>query len=1017
MSEPWLVTPKAGGQTQLVRQDQLQSFTRDLRQRIISSLPKTSRSCISMCTMSKQLKSRLASLLFQPTPPNTRENLHGALISEPEIFNTHFNRILVSALANGCAGLQGVPIDLVLRHLMRYRQTSSMLLVFLQHSKTHAARALAENLFRATIEARDAVALETILQIPSIDVNKILCYGEELSRDYCDLGPILIQPILHAANIGSLDLVTALRKAGATAQANESILYPEPYYNFEQHQYSLSPDIQNYQLSIGIARELLSAGFDVTLQDLIPIIHHGEVCKQESKPGSRTRPTPQEFEARRSFDRELIFLLANRFIQHSHSLLFLANYVDGFLHDALFPLVVEKLQDSQAAAFTRDVIRICKRDHDGVCLNHTDVLDLALVKAATGDKLASVRVFLPLLPRSKRLHEAFTAAITNRNDDLIDAILAHNPDLNAPAHNGRPEALGHPVIEYSDYVTSFSQAVITGNDKIIRLIQDNGHLDTLESGARFHPAVTAAVKTDDLVLLRNLMDRYHHPHPAKLSQALKEALKCGNEEAAAMLLNWGASTCVWVTRRTGWDAHRLYRVEHEMLLAALRNRNRHIVYALLDAWHATLDSAINAAYWPLPSPVTEILRAVAEWGDQSVFTALFTTFPSLTLEHDELARALDSDDHATFEFLMQSGRVGPWALEWSLVYAIKKGDESMITKLLHLGAKSTDVDVLEAAAEASLSTLKLILDHKSIVRAPTAPRNGEAALLAAIKKGAQGLGLVERLLRSDAVGLCIVPISRTSILEVDEWTESSAMGFAIEECCTNGEDDSRFVQLFLDAGYSPDSIVRSQGVRDHEYPKAWRTWVWSAWAESYLSNTTALLLAIELLNTNMVSLLLNHGANVNLPATCRILRTPLQKACEVGSLDIVKILLDRDADPNAAPARCQGATALQLAAISGNCSIAAELLDRGADLHQPPVKAGGRWPLEGAAEHGRLEMIEFLWKVSITGFEKPICDFAMKVAEKKGHLACRDLIRDLVEHGISDEGVDSGILNDLLEPC
>lgn len=958
---------------------------------MVSTLPETSNSFIRLNTMSRRLKTRLESLLFQHTTPGITENLHGALISEPDIFTTHFNRILISALVNGCAGLQDVPIDLVLKHLMRYRHTSSMLLVFLRRSETHAAKALAENLFRAAIEARDAVALETILQIPSIDVNKISCHCKEWdSFSGCDR-PSLIRPILHAANLGSLDLVRILRKAGATVHlASGAVLNRFPYNSFQRYQHDLPSTIRDYQLSIEIAKELLLAGLEVTFLDL-------RALAQGPRDGYSYAKKPQ---AHVSFDRQLVFLLASWFMQHYHSWLIPPG--PGGHEVILLAEIVDMLDGSQAAALTRDMILICKREHDGVCLSQTHALDTVLLFAAKGGKLEVVQMLLPLLLHSKQLHEAFTAAITSRNDSVIDAILAHNPDLNAPAHALEPRASD------SDYGTSFSQAIITGNDRIIRLIQDNGHLDVLEGGFRFQFAVTAAVKTDDLVLLRNLLGRSHHPHPSELSQALKEALKRGNEEAATILLNCGTSTCGWVTSFEGQHAvlRRYLDVEHEILLAALRDRNKGIVYALLDAWHLV----------PRTSSVSsKALQEAADWGDASVFIALFMAFPGWTIENDELAILLESGNHATFGFLMESGRVGPYALDRSLVYAIRKGNERMITKFLDLGANSTGVDVLEAAAEASLRTLKLIMDRKSTTRTPVRPDNGRDALLVAIQKGAQGLALAECLLHSGFVGLCIVPPRQCSSTTPEgEYTDFSAMGSAIEHSCESDEAETRFVKLFLDAGYSPDSIVRSQGIREQEYfPRI--PGLYGRNSDVYVSHTTTLLLAIELLNTNMVNLFLDHGANVNLPATCRILRTPLQKACEVGSLEIVKLLLDRGADPNAPPARCQGATALQLAAVTGNCSIAAELLDRGADLHQPPLKAGGRWPLEGAAENGRLEMIEFLWKVSITGFDKPICDFATKVAERNGYLACRDLIRDLVEHGILDEGVESGILDDLLE--
>jgi ankyrin repeat protein len=98
---------------------------------------------------------------------------------------------------------------------------------------------------------------------------------------------------------------------------------------------------------------------------------------------------------------------------------------------------------------------------------------------------------------------------------------------------------------------------------------------------------------------------------------------------------------------------------------------------------------------------------------------------------------------------------------------------------------------------------------------------------------------------------------------------------------------------------------------------------------------------------------------------------------------------------NASPARRTGGTALQLAAISGNCNIAAELLSHGADPEAPPSNFHGRWPIEGAAEHGRLDMIDYLLKVTLFNAEK--CRRAMKLAQENGHMGCYDLILEHVQ--------------------
>ncbi|PMD43050.1 ankyrin, partial [Hyaloscypha variabilis F] len=135
--------------------------------------------------------------------------------------------------------------------------------------------------------------------------------------------------------------------------------------------------------------------------------------------------------------------------------------------------------------------------------------------------------------------------------------------------------------------------------------------------------------------------------------------------------------------------------------------------------------------------------------------------------------------------------------------------------------------------------------------------------------------------------------------------------------------------------------------------------------------------------------MIDHGADVNKKAIMGLKRTPLQQAVEVNSLELVTLLLGANADANDKPATRGGGTALQLAAIQGNCNIAARLLEYGADLSTPPSIVNGRWPLEGAAEHGRLDMIEFLWKnklagFGVAGFDEKQCRKAMELAEANG---------------------------------
>ncbi|KFA71645.1 hypothetical protein S40288_03654 [Stachybotrys chartarum IBT 40288] len=170
------------------------------------------------------------------------------------------------------------------------------------------------------------------------------------------------------------------------------------------------------------------------------------------------------------------------------------------------------------------------------------------------------------------------------------------------------------------------------------------------------------------------------------------------------------------------------------------------------------------------------------------------------------------------------------------------------------------------------------------------------------------------------------------------------------------------------------------------------------------TNKYPLMLAADVGRADIVELLIAHGADVNQEPVFHMLRTPLQHAAEAGRLDSVRLLLHHGGNVNAAPPKHRGGTALQFAAIAGSCPVASELLDHGADLSALPSKIDGRWPLEGAAEHGRLDMIRFLWDVNAVawaageyhdGFTERHCLRAMSLARTNGHRGCVDLIGEL----------------------
>jgi ankyrin repeat protein len=177
--------------------------------------------------------------------------------------------------------------------------------------------------------------------------------------------------------------------------------------------------------------------------------------------------------------------------------------------------------------------------------------------------------------------------------------------------------------------------------------------------------------------------------------------------------------------------------------------------------------------------------------------------------------------------------------------------------------------------------------------------------------------------------------------------------------------------------------------------------------DSRCGNMTSLLSAIFLESLKTVQKLHQAGANISLPATGRITRTPLQAAAQVGSKDIVEYLLDQGADPNEPPSKRAGATALQLAAISGNINVALILLEAGADINAPPSSGEGRTAFEGATEHGRIEMMIFLVRngANLLANSNEQYRRAIFLAEDNRQYAAKALADDLYTKVLASQGV------------
>ncbi|KAI1169192.1 hypothetical protein F5B18DRAFT_594388 [Nemania serpens] len=873
------------------------------------------------------------------------------LMSTDDYCRLKFTQFLLTGMVNGMVDFDEIPQEFLAGVLTPDRRLNSLLCSFLQSASKHLVKVIISKVFQSAIHHGNCEIVSYFLEEGFNVINKV-----EL------LSSLPVNPIEAAAMRGeeavleillrdrtiidmssSDNLCRALTSLSHSQSFHQKPATPQRRYRLISDLLHASPAAAYYVLSDWSPRSPVRP----TLNRLAQLEVEATQCQTM---GSRDVVNPSLW---------LHFLRVPR-SQHS-----------VFFKDGVWVCIMRHAKGTHAASLVNKVVADCTAQHNGACLSTAqDHLDHGLIEALG---LGKVEAFYAMLPYST--HSAsgdsrlLSAAIKSGNYTLISDIMRQNPDINPPPRDTRLERTTTPLEE----------CIKSNNENLLNHFIEAGimkYLGGRGDNCRFKGPLHAAVEKGRNDLVIRLLDTMPDPELSSLGEALQCALETGNEALILTLISKGASIY-----RSDDNESRDWR---NMLHRAVQMRNAVVIRQLLE----TGSLAIYRGSERKPQSMIEELVGMKRREMMVDLLSCHHYAPRYMDFKWKNREEVPTSDWDGFLPALEDKDLGPLLLESKLAtvqfltaclaLAISRQKHRLAQELINRGANTWNTEVMRSASRWWPAILPLLLEGPKVVLT----RGSRTEILKFfINEGPSCEAAIRTLLGSK-----IVDLHDTGNCGNKE-TALTPLGVAILQGNKFPQFSYDTVISLLDRKCDPNSIV------EFKYE-----------GYSPFLNQTALLKAIEVGNIDLVKLLLQRGARVKDKLPYYVIRTPLQKAAETGNLEIVRLLIiEHGADVNAEPSVSRGGTAIQLAAISGDCIVAAELLKHGALLYKPPSKIAGRWPIEGAAEHGRLDMIQFLWTVhqntytieDDNGFQDKNIRKAMRLAATNKHFGCRDLIAEL----------------------
>ncbi|KAH7136285.1 ankyrin repeat-containing domain protein [Dactylonectria macrodidyma] len=554
----------------------------------------------------------------------------------------------------------------------------------------------------------------------------------------------------------------------------------------------------------------------------------------------------------------------------------------------------------------------------------------------------------------------------------VNGIFIHPPNFNKKSEYDiiadllvRP----HCIYEYDwgmrSYGTALHQAALNGNFEMCRFLLNSGaKVDALDctGSTPLHAACSRSLHgflsnySVAQLLLSNGADPNARTKSGYGDTTLQVAILSGQSDLVDLLLDWGADVNAHPSFAGGRTALQAAATRGDVELferILMRGGDIHAEVAEFDGVTCVQAAALSenlrliTRLMELGADSNDLmseegfaaLQLAVEENDTSVVQKLIDAGTFIfqgKLQQPLLSTAIQHNSNLDiFTMILEVEGPDPPGYPTPLCIAIKKQSFDMAYQLLSAGADVNKLSSHDLGRYLSPLHCAIWAANNNMTRA----------------RYSRGVDAKQALICEHT------PLSRTPdciFCGIDFVQALIKYGVDVNESCSSG----------IVHDYSSYKMYGSitQAVSEHSYSEALVRVLLDAGANVNLPSTddTPLQRAILKQNSTLVDLFLTMGADINAPAAWENGKTALQAAVYIHDIDLVRDLVSRGADINGSPAREGGATALQLAVAERNLLITMFLLEQGANINAAAVGKFGRTALQAAVEHEDVSLVREL---------------------------------------------------------